>query len=161
HGQQRQQSSRRSRRRRHHGRRRRQRHLFRRRCRRHGDREPGRGHRRRVLDGSPANVETLVLQGAGTLDGTGNGLANSIYGNSGDNLIDGGGGADMLTGNGGNDTFAFNVGQADSDAIADFAGNGAAAGDSLQFVGYGAGATFTNIDATRWQVNYNGGTQHE
>src|SRR5262249_40880429 len=108
-----------------------------------------------------ANVETLVLQGAGNLDGTGNGLANSIYGNSGDNLIDGGGGADMLTGNGGNDTFAFNVGQADSDAIAPFARNGAAAGDSLQFVGYGAGATFTNIDATRWQVNYNGGTQHE
>ena len=29
-----------------------------------------------------ANVETLVLQGSGNLSGTGNALANSIYGNS-------------------------------------------------------------------------------
>ena len=43
----------------------------------------------------------------------------------------------------------------------DFAGNGAAAGDALHFVGYGAGASFTNIDATHWQINYNGGTQHD
>src|SRR5262249_26209130 len=109
----------------------------------------------------PANVETLVLQGAGNLDGTGNGLANNIYGNSGDNLIDGGIGADMLTGNAGNDTFVFHMGEGNGDMVADFAGNGAAAGDLLQFVGYGAGATFTNIDATRWQVNYNGGAQHD
>src|SRR5262249_39594488 len=26
---------------------------------------------------------------------------------------------------------------------------------------YGAGATFTNIDAPRWQVTYNNGAQHE
>src|SRR5262245_3270600 len=57
-----------------------------------------------------ANVETLVLQGAGNLDGTGNGLANSIYGNSGDNRLDGQGGADALTGNAGNDAFVFTVG---------------------------------------------------
>ena len=31
----------------------------------------------------------------------------------------------------------------------------------LQFVGYGPGATFTQIDATHWQVNYNGGASHE
>ena len=37
----------------------------------------------------------------------------------------------------------------------------AAAGDSLQFAGYGGGATFTNIDATHWQVNYNGGGSHD
>jgi hypothetical protein len=47
------------------------------------------------------------------------------------------------------------------DTVVDFAGNGGAAGDALQFVGYGAGATFTNIDATHWQVNYNGGTAHD
>ena len=43
----------------------------------------------------------------------------------------------------------------------DFIGNGAAPGDSLRFVGYGPGATFTNIDATHWQVNYNGGVSHD
>jgi hypothetical protein len=43
----------------------------------------------------------------------------------------------------------------------DFAGNAALAGDSLKLVGYGAGATFTNIDATHWQINYNGGALHE
>ena len=25
----------------------------------------------------------------------------------------------------------------------------------------GAGATFTNIDATHWQMNFNGGASHE
>ena len=69
--------------------------------------------------------------------------------------------ADSLTGNAGNDTFVFNVGQANGDTVVDFAGNGAAAGNSLHFVGYGAGASFTNIDATHWQVNYNGGASHD
>jgi Ca2+-binding RTX toxin-like protein len=108
-----------------------------------------------------ANVETLVLEGAGNLTGTGNALANNLYGNSSDNTLDGGAGADMLTGNAGNDTLLFHAGQGDGDTVVDFAGNGVAAGDSLQFVGYGSGATFTNVDATRWQVNFNGGTSHE
>jgi hypothetical protein len=43
----------------------------------------------------------------------------------------------------------------------DFAGNSAAAGDSLLFVGFGGGATFTNIDATHCEVNYNGGASHD
>jgi Ca2+-binding RTX toxin-like protein len=107
------------------------------------------------------NVETLVLQGSGNLSATGNGSSNTLYGNSGDNTLDGGAGADALIGNAGNDTFVFNMGQGDGDLVIDFAGNGAAAGDSLQFVGYGAGATFTNVDATRWQVNFNGGASHE
>jgi Ca2+-binding RTX toxin-like protein len=108
-----------------------------------------------------ANAEALVLQGAGNLSGTGNALANSIFGNSGDSTLNGGAGADTLTGNAGNDTFVFVIGQANGDAVVDFAGNGAAAGDSLHFIGYGAGATFTNIDLTHWQVNYNGGGSHE
>jgi Ca2+-binding RTX toxin-like protein len=106
-------------------------------------------------------VEALVLQGADNLSGTGNALNNGIFGNSGDNTLNGGAGADALTGNAGNDTFVFSAGQANGDTVVDFAGNGAAAGDSLQFVGYGAGATFTNIDATHWQVNYNSGASHE
>jgi endoglucanase len=108
-----------------------------------------------------ANVETLVLQGSGNLAGTGNVLANSLHGNSGNNSLDGGAGADVLIGNGGNDTFVFKIGEAASDTVVDFVGNNAAAGDSLQFVGYGPGATFTNIDATHWQVNYSGGALHE
>jgi Ca2+-binding RTX toxin-like protein len=108
-----------------------------------------------------ANVETLVLQGSADLQGTGNSQSNTIYGNSANNLIDGGAGADVLTGNAGNDTFTFSAGQAAGDMIVDFAGNGAGLGDSLQFVGYGTGATFTNIDTTHWQVNFNGGSSHE
>ena len=108
-----------------------------------------------------AEVETLVLQGSGNLSGTGNTLANNVYGNSGDNLLDGGAGADVLTGNAGNDTFVFSLGQGNGDTVVDFAGNAGAAGDSLLFVGYGGGANFTNIDATHWQVNYAGGASHD
>jgi microcystin-dependent protein len=104
-----------------------------------------------------ANVETLVQQGSADLGGTGNALANSIVGNSGNNTLDGQGDADTLTGNAGNDTFVFNVGQANGDTVVDFAGNGAAAGDSLEFVGFGTavqGATFTQVGATnQWQIH--------
>ena len=97
-----------------------------------------------------ANTENLVLLGSGGLNGTGNTLSNAIYGNTGANTLNGGAAADFLQGNAGNDTFAFNAGQANGDMVADFAGNGGAAGDSLQFVGYGTaaqGATFTQIGA--------------
>lgn len=50
-----------------------------------------------------ANVERLVLTGAGDLDGTGNGLNNAIFGTGGDNTLRGEGGSDILFGKGGND----------------------------------------------------------
>jgi Ca2+-binding RTX toxin-like protein len=106
------------------------------------------------------DVDNLVLLG-GAIQGFGNGLVNALFGNAANNLLDGAGAADVLTGGTGNDTFVFNVGQADGDTIVDFDGQGAAAGDSLEFVGYGGGAIFTNIDATHWQVNYNSGASHE
>ena len=117
------------------------------------------------------NVETLVLQGAGNLSGDGNLLANKLYGNAGDNLLNGHDGADVLNGGVGhdtliggtdNDTFVFVAGQADGDTVVDFDGGGPfAAADTLKFVGYGAGASFTQNDATHWQINFNGGASHE
>lgn len=52
-----------------------------------------------------ANVENLVLQGAGHINGTGNTLNNSITGNAGNNILNGGAGNDTLTGGAGNDTY--------------------------------------------------------
>ena len=46
-------------------------------------------------------------------------------------------------------------------SIVDFNGNGAGVGDHLSFVGFGAGATFTNQDATHWVLTYNGGANTE
>ena len=43
-----------------------------------------------------ANVENLVLNGNAHLNGTGNGLANSVTGNAGNNVLNGGLGADSL-----------------------------------------------------------------
>jgi hypothetical protein len=45
--------------------------------------------------------------------------------------------------------------------LVDFAGNGAAVGDVLSFVGFGGGATFTEQDATHWVPTYNGGASTE
>ena len=52
-----------------------------------------------------ANVETLVLQGVADLQGYGNGLVNTLIGNTGGNLLDGGAGADGMTGGAGNDVY--------------------------------------------------------
>ena len=52
-----------------------------------------------------ANVENLTLTGTGNINGTGNGLANTLTGNSGNNVLDGGAGADTMAGGAGNDTY--------------------------------------------------------
>ncbi|WP_368671455.1 calcium-binding protein, partial [Corallococcus exiguus] len=44
-----------------------------------------------------ANVDHLTLTGGDDIDGTGNGLANIINGNSGNNILDGGAGADAMS----------------------------------------------------------------
>ncbi len=51
-----------------------------------------------------ANIETLILEGAGNINGTGNGLANVMTGNSGANVMDGGDGDDLIKGGAGDDT---------------------------------------------------------
>jgi serralysin len=95
-----------------------------------------------------AGLEFLVLQ-AGAQSGTGNDLANTIYGNGGNNTLDGAGGNDFLLGGlgvdsliggigndtldggAGNDTFVFgpNFGK---DTVFGFAA-GAGAGDVIEF----------------------------
>src|SRR5262249_56198760 len=48
-----------------------------------------------------ANVENLVLQGSADLQGYGNSLVNTLYGNAGGNLLDGRGGAAIMRGGAG------------------------------------------------------------
>jgi Ca2+-binding RTX toxin-like protein len=51
-----------------------------------------------------ANVENLIVIGAGTINATGNSLDNIITGGTGDNIITGNGGNDTLSGGQGTDT---------------------------------------------------------
>jgi len=99
----------------------------------------------------PTNVEVLYMNGSG-LTGTGS---------AGNETLTTLGGPNTLAGAGGNDTFWLMQGQANGTTMTDFDGNGAGAGDNFVFTGYGPGASFTNVDATHWQINYAGGTQHD
>ncbi|WP_049973979.1 hypothetical protein, partial [Azospirillum sp. B4] len=68
-----------------------------------------------------ANVETLTYTGTGAFTGTGNALANTISGGSGNDVLDGGAGADTLIGGAGNDTYVVdNTG----DVVTEAAGAG-------------------------------------
>jgi VCBS repeat-containing protein len=69
-----------------------------------------------------ANVEQLILTGAGNVDGTGNASDNSISGTSGDNTLSGMDGADTLAGGRGNDVL---LGGAGDDAYLFQRGDGA------------------------------------
>ncbi|MDQ0320528.1 serralysin [Pararhizobium capsulatum DSM 1112] len=64
-------------------------------------------------------IEKLTLLGSGNINGTGNGLSNTITGNSGKNILDGGSGIDTLKGGAGDDTYVLG---SDSDTISDTSG---------------------------------------
>jgi serralysin len=111
------------------------------------------GARQDVLNGGDGDDDLMGEGGDDRLNG-GAGL-DFMVGGAGNDVLDGGAGADQLTGGIGNDIFRFRRGEADGDVVFDFAGNGAAAGDRLQFFGYGskaAGATFTNVGGNSWEI---------
>src|SRR4029077_9452212 len=67
------------------------------------------------------NVENLTFTGAGNFAGTGNGLANTITGGTGNDTLDGGAGIDTLIGGAGNDTYKVDV---TGDVVTEAAGAG-------------------------------------
>jgi Ca2+-binding RTX toxin-like protein len=98
------------------------------------------------------NVENLLLTGTADIDGTGNGLDNSLTGNTGANTLDGGDGNDTLNGGtgvdhmiggAGNDTFVIdNVG----DTVTEQANGGI---DTVQSgIGYTLGDNLENLTLT-------------
>jgi chitinase len=112
------------------------------------------------------NFENLTLTGSSGVNGTGNGLANTLIGNSranglsgldGNDILSGLGGNDTLTGGNGDDTlsggsgadaFVFTNLSVGNDTITDFNGlNGTSrVGDTLRFEGLRTG-TFAYIGA--------------
>ena len=95
-----------------------------------------------------ANVENLQLIGTGTINGTGNELANTIIGNDVANVIRGGAGNDTLNGWGGKDTF---FGDSGNDTF-QFSSQFSADGDKvMDFVQGADELDFSKIDANTSQ----------
>ncbi|UPG72146.1 hypothetical protein MVG78_16720 [Roseomonas gilardii subsp. gilardii] len=117
----------------------------------------------------PDNVERLKLTAEG-LTGTGNALANilygssgsdtlqgmagndTLYGNEGGDTLHGGAGSDYLKGGTGADTFVFQIADgAGKDVIADFSGS---EGDVVELVGFGL-TSFDEVVADMTQSGSN------
>ncbi|MFN6230997.1 MAG: alkaline phosphatase, partial [Dolichospermum sp.] len=106
------------------------------------------------------NVENLTLTGNTAINGTGNGLDNTITGNSGNNTLDGGAGKDTLIGGAGNDTLVGGAGNdtyivdSTTDTITDSAGiDTIQSSVNLSLVNYG---TIENLNLTGTALNGTG-----
>nr|NUR36741.1 hypothetical protein [Sphingomonas sp.] len=100
-----------------------------------------------------ANVEDLTLAGETAIDGTGNGLGNTLIGNAaanalsglgGNDVLTGAAGADTLTGGSGNDLFRDSTAGLNGDTITDFS-----VGDRI---------IITDADVSGFQFNLTGHT---
>lgn len=90
-----------------------------------------------------ANLENLTLMGAANTNATGNALANTLIGNTGDNVLNGMGGADILVGGAGNDTYLVD---STGDVITELTGEGT---DTVQSsVTYTLSANVENLSLT-------------
>jgi Ca2+-binding RTX toxin-like protein len=67
------------------------------------------------------SLENLILTGIQNINGTGNGLDNTLTGNTGNNVLDGGAGNDTLIGKAGNDTYIID---SNDDVIIELANEG-------------------------------------
>jgi Ca2+-binding RTX toxin-like protein len=99
------------------------------------------------------NIENLTMTGASAINGTGNGLANTIRGNSADNVLDGGVGSDVLIGGIGDDTYIVDSA---ADSVTELASEGT---DLVQStVDYVLGSNLENLTLIGTAVRGTGNT---